>query len=307
MALSASLKALLSGVIDYAGLFPPAKLPLPEALANHLHYRQGADAWMLGRFICPAGQLRELPGEVSLSCSVLARGGDTEETFLAGLAADLAEIAACRERHGGGVVIDVLEVKLPPSVTRDESKLRSLLTQTAEMVKPAGLGVFFEASVGDNLLAFRLLWELRDLSRHFQAGFKFRAGGLEANAFPSSEDLAKALVDCLYANVPFKATAGLHHPFPRYDAGVGVRMHGFINLFVAGVLVRTLGIGADIARAVLKDENPAHFRFAESGLRWHELEVLTEEIAAARQKWVLSFGSCSFDEPRDDLRQLGWL
>ena len=46
-----SLRALLTGVIDYAGLFPPAKLPMDQALSNYLRYRDGPDAWMLGNFV----------------------------------------------------------------------------------------------------------------------------------------------------------------------------------------------------------------------------------------------------------------
>ena len=46
--MNASLRALLTGVVDYAGLFPPARLPLDEAIRNYARYRQGSDAWMLG-------------------------------------------------------------------------------------------------------------------------------------------------------------------------------------------------------------------------------------------------------------------
>src|SRR5262245_39353072 len=116
--MSPSLRALLNGLIDYAGLFPPARLPLSESLTNYLRYRSESESWMLGRFICPASRLGELAGFADaiaasgdpLVCSALGRGGDTEETFLAGLGADLADIRECRRRHGGQVAIDVLEL-----------------------------------------------------------------------------------------------------------------------------------------------------------------------------------------------------
>ena len=57
--MNASLRALLSGVVDYAGLFPPAGLPLDQAIRNYARYRQGSDAWMLGRFVIPAARLAE--------------------------------------------------------------------------------------------------------------------------------------------------------------------------------------------------------------------------------------------------------
>jgi hypothetical protein len=297
----ASLRALLAGLIDYAGLFPPAKLPLPEALANYLRFREGPDAWMLGRFVCPASRLRELPDGVSLSCSALARGGDTAEAFLAGLDADLADVAA------SPVSVEVLEAKLPVGVTAEVAGLRSLLREAAAKVERAGLAVFFEVSASDGVGVSRLVTELRYLSLPRPAGFKLRAGGLEPSAFPTSQQVAQAVVVCLFAGVPFKATAGLHHPFPRFGPGVQARMHGFVNLFTAGVLIHALTVGADVVRAVLEDDDPAHFVFTDKGLRWRELEVSTEQIAAARQKAVLSFGSCSFDEPRDDLGALGWM
>ncbi len=53
------LVRLLAGLIDYAGLFPPAALPMADAVARYARYRQGAHAWALGRFIVPAARLEE--------------------------------------------------------------------------------------------------------------------------------------------------------------------------------------------------------------------------------------------------------
>src|SRR5436309_1541360 len=55
----ASLTALMTGLVDYAGLFPPAQLSMADAAANYLQYRASGDAWMLGRFVCPAPRLGE--------------------------------------------------------------------------------------------------------------------------------------------------------------------------------------------------------------------------------------------------------
>ena len=41
-----SLRALLAGIIDYAGMFPPAKLPLDVAVKNYDAYKKGEHAWM---------------------------------------------------------------------------------------------------------------------------------------------------------------------------------------------------------------------------------------------------------------------
>jgi inactivated superfamily I helicase len=134
-----------------------------------------------------------------------------------------------------------------------------------------------------------------------------RTGGLEASAFPSAEVVALALSTCLKGGVPFKATAGLHHPFPKFDSTVQATMHGFVNLFAAAALGHARRLGPAEVQAILEDADPAHFAFTEEGLRWRGLEVNTAEIEFARTVAVMPFGSCSFDEPRDDLRALGWL
>jgi hypothetical protein len=80
-------------------------------------------------------------------------------------------------------------------------------------------------------------------------------------------------------------------------------MHGFLNVLGAGVLAHARGLDEARLGEILRDENPAHFRFTDADLAWLDFTASVPEITAARQ-WILSFGSCSFDEPRDDLRDL---
>src|SRR5689334_20933712 len=109
--MSASLRALLSGILDYAGLFPPARLPLDAAVRNFARYRTEPEAWMLGRFVCPAARLAELSPFVDelfrtgppLAITALGRGGDTAAEFTEGLHADLQTVAEFRGRHGDRV------------------------------------------------------------------------------------------------------------------------------------------------------------------------------------------------------------
>jgi hypothetical protein len=55
-----TLRTLLAHAIDYAGLFPPAQLDMPGAVAEYESYLASSDAWALGRFVVPAARLREL-------------------------------------------------------------------------------------------------------------------------------------------------------------------------------------------------------------------------------------------------------
>jgi hypothetical protein len=48
-------RALLTRLFDHAAMFPPASLPLAEALAEDDRARASGHAWLLGRFVVPAG------------------------------------------------------------------------------------------------------------------------------------------------------------------------------------------------------------------------------------------------------------
>ena len=59
-------------------------------------------------------------------------------------------------------------------------------------------------------------------------------------------------------------------------------------------------------RRVIEDQDSEDFAFDDEGLRWKDFRATTEEIQAARRS-VLSFGSCSFEEPCGDLQAVGLL
>jgi hypothetical protein len=140
-----------------------------------------------------------------------------------------------------------------------------------------------------------------------KVGLKVRCGGLEPAVFPSPDNLAFALLACRQAQIPIKFTAGLHHPIRHFDASLQAQMHGFLNVLTAGVLAYARKLDDDQLAGVLADEDPTHFQPGEDGLWWKDHFVPIEQISEARQAAALTFGSCSFDEPRDDLRKLGWL
>lgn len=292
----ASLRALLPGVIDYAGLFPPAKLPLDEAFRNYVRYTTTPESWLLGRFVVPAARLLELdiPSHPTpLAFSVLGRGGDTAEDYAAGVRADLEAIAAFRARWSGRVVVDAFEVKLPPAALGERGITKQLATH--------GLSVVYEVPLAADWEA-----ELRLLAGG-AAGVKLRTGGLEAAAFPSPLQVATVIELCRWHRLPLKCTAGLHHPLRRYDAGVGTHMHGFLNVMLACVLAYTHGLVRHELERLLKCETLEGMAFTAEGVRVDGHQVGVEQLAAARQEAFLSFGSCSFDEPCDDLRELGLL
>jgi hypothetical protein len=320
--MSTSLRALLSGILDYAGLFPPAKLPLDEAIRNYARYRQEPENWMLGRFILPAARLAELDAFADLFLqgppfvfSVLGRSGSSPDDFLAGVGADLEAVSAFRERHGSSVVVDVYESKLPEQVNYwlSADKVRNLILACSMVLDPqrtADLMPYFECGFGPDwreslpLTLNGIAGFTQDFGR--PAGFKLRCGGLDAAAFPSPERVAFVLGACRDAGVPLKFTAGLHHPIRRFDASVGTKMHGFLNVLDAGVLAHARRLTEEQLILLLEEGDPKQFFFEEE-FRWRDWCASTEEIRTVRRSGLISFGSCSFDEPRDDLRALGWL
>lgn len=299
-----SLKIFLSQIIDYAGLYPPASLPLDEAFANFVKYQKDAEAWMLSRFIVPAKRLAELPNfEESLSFSVLGRGGKDEDDFLENLKLDLADIQTFRAMRENAAM-DMFETALPVSAFAGQSS-HELVNKTAETFNMNGLTVFFETAAGIEwqMRAGKLMRALRKI-KDKHVGFKLRTGGVAVDAFPSTGQVAWVITAARDVGVPIKATAGLHHPIRHYDEGVQTKMHGFLNVFGAGALVFANGISQEQIQDILEDEDPASFVFDETGFAWRGLRVATSEITKARH-YATSFGSCSFDEPREDLRLLG--
>ena len=295
----ASLRALLTGLIDYAGLFPPAGLAMLPAVRNYADYRQGTDAWALGRFIVPGSRLEEFEGAAA---ALLPTGADEMPwpvSMLGGAepGQDAEQIFNFNERHAafaaGRAAIDTLEVKAADSAT-----ITRLVRSAPDHVR-----VFVEIPVdGDTT-------PLLEAIRANGANAKIRTGGITADAFPSAEDVARFLIAAARAGVPFKATAGLHHARTAeyrltYEPGSAeAPMFGFLNIFMAAAFARQ---GADQPTLVrlLKDGESTAFRFTRIAGVWRDPRVSAEEITAMRASFGLSFGSCSFTEPMDDLRHL---
>ncbi len=299
--------AFMSQILDYAGIYPPASLPLEEAFKNFIAYQTTSEAWMLSRFVIPAKRLGELPNfEENLSFTLLGRGGKDMEEFLENVNLDIADINSFHELHPNANA-DMFEVALPNSSLTDKFTANDIVTRAADVLNKNGITVFFEAPFGAGWeeRAEKLARALRKV-KDKHVGFKLRTGGVTADAFPSPEQIAWTIAEVREAGIPMKCTAGLHHPVRHFNQSVNTKMHGFINVFGAGVLAFANGISQVQIQSIIEDENPASFIFDEAGFEWKGLRVVTSEIARARQS-ITSFGSCSFDEPREDLRNLNLL
>ena len=293
-----SVRVLLEGAIDYAGLFPPSQLSMSEAVINYALNRAGQHNWMLGRFVLPVARLSEFldiashyftsAGQRGWRLSVLA-GENINDT--------IRQIANFNEQNSANVVIDSLEVKAN-TVSKIENTVSAL---------PPNLTTYFEVGIGENFvdlvstLAFR------------QQRAKIRTGGVVPEDFPKSAEVIKFVRACVGANVPFKATAGLHHPIRCYrpltyaaDGPKGT-MHGFLNLFLMTGFARK-SFKPKRLEELMEEEFDEVFRFEEPRISWRDSNVLDIfDLQQLRLAGITSFGSCSFDEPVADLHSLGIL
>lgn len=299
----------LARVIDYAGMFPPASLALAEAVRNYASYVTGADAWMLGRFVCFASQLSQLDAYVDLfdknaplKISALGAKNPALKDFETELDKTRQHIKAFNLKWGARGGVDALEFVLPDQPFKTIS---SRLLEQDGLESSQGLSLFLE-------IPFNSQWSnnlphILDACARQGIGFKLRTGGVIASAFPTSAQLARAILACKERDVPMKCTAGLHHPLRRYDASVRTEMHGFVNVFAAAILAHARELDAATLQELLDDVDAKNFCWSADGLAWHDHCATIAEIARARHDTILSFGSCSFDEPRAELRALSWL
>ncbi len=324
--MAASVRALLGDILDYAGLFPPATLELDEAIRNYARYCQEPEAWMLGRFLCPVSRLGELAPYVAelfgagpiLRLSVLGRGGQTRERFLEGTRIDLKDLAEFCEHQNERTVIEAFELRLPGDL-KEEGEVLRLLDTVSEQWGEQGVSLavggptFYEsASAATDR---RSTWSaiISGIARSNEsrtaaaAGFKLRCGGSEAATIPSVEQVAEAISLTHAARVPMKFTAGLHHPLRHYNEAMHADMHGFINVFTAGAVADSRDVNEEQLCEILGSKDVESFEFQADALSWRGIRITCDEMASARRQAVTSFGSCSFDEARGDLRNLGLL
>jgi hypothetical protein len=240
---------VLERLIDHAALFPPASMSLPDALDEDRHARESPYGWIVDRFVVPAAKLAELPPERPALSVVLS---------------SLDDVALL----DGAADVEAVELVLPSA-----RPLSADLVAAYSALRPLDVETYFELVFDDG-------WR-DDVPAAIGAvaaiggRMKLRCGG----AFvPSVEQVGLVVACCRDAGVPFKATAGLHHPMRRGEE------HGFLNLLAAAT--------APLNRIeeVLAEEDGSAL----------ELEAASREV-------FVSFGSCSWREPVEGLQELGML
>jgi hypothetical protein len=294
-----ALHALVAGAVDYAGLFPPAGLPMTSAVARYAEYRAGTDAWALGRFVVPTARLAEL----ECAAEEAAPKAPHEPWHLSALvganaAEDLRSLGEfnCRHAAPGAVALSADVVEAKAETVEAVERLLSAVPRWAQ--------AYVEVPLAEDPRP------LVDAIVRHGGRAKMRTGGTTPEAFPTAAQILRFIRACTDARVPFKATAGLHHPLRaeyrltyERDSPHGT-MFGYLNVFLTAVLLRH-GLSGPDALALLEERSPAAFRFSPDAVEWRGHRADRPAIEQARREGIVAFGSCSFTEPVEELRAIG--
>lgn len=306
---------LMRDSVDYAGLFPPAGLPLDDVVVNYSHYLHSAERSMLGRLIIPAFRLSEFeiaakdllptdnmktPWRISALVPAIEKQTNSLNTEKFDAAMDAIESFNARHRaaENARVVVDSLEVTtttievIKATIERLPDEVSSFV-EISDLSNPEPMIDYIsQVLVGKRIFA------------------KVRTGGVRPELIPPPSDVARFIAACARHDVGFKATAGLHHPIRgqyrlTYDNDAPVsNMFGFLNVFVATMFAFEHAVSEDILIEILANEETMRFGFDDHQLTWGDLQVSTDRVAEYRNRGILSFGSCSFIEPTTELQQL---
>ncbi|MEM9265574.1 MAG: hypothetical protein AAGA46_08630 [Cyanobacteria bacterium P01_F01_bin.13] len=298
-----SLRLLLSTLIDYAGLFPPAELNLSTAVSAYERYSTTPHRWMLGRFVLPLSQLAQFETCLDRLEQKHAAAFWPLSIILEPSLQAVENLAPWLEKQHR-FTISALEFK-----RGNVDTIAPLLPHL-----PPHSDLFFEVPLDSTLPDYLTVLQ------NTRAAVKVRTGGLTAATFPSVADLARFIVVCAQARIPFKATAGLHHPLRGLHPlpnGRYVHMHGFLNVALAAAFAYGCSATVEDIVTLLQIDTPDTLIFSAQeiicrSLLWsQEPELSTiaghlplEVLAHVRSRYFLGIGSCSFQDPLNGLHRL---
>lgn len=279
-------EALFAGLVDDAAVFPPGNASVEAAVRGHGEHRAAWYAPLIGPLVVPDTQLAQAARAAAesapepLDVSVVVAGGAGGLTALA-------------RRDLPGVRVTAAEIAL-----RDLDDLAGnahRVVAAAQELDPDEVTVFVELPFRPGWVGAIEVVEAAGLSG------KIRTGGLEPDAYPAADQLAEQLSELIEADLPFKATAGLHRAWPNEatnERGETLHQHGFVTVLMA-VEALADGAGTEAAAELLRLDDPGRIFAA--------LETWDEAAATRVRRRFRSFGCCGVTDPVDDLVTLGLL
>lgn len=302
MPTSSVARSLFSGIVDYAGLFPPASLSMEDAVREYATRRLTRERWMLGRFVVPASDLAEFS---RVAIAVRSEVSEDESLWPVTVVAtdDIEEnVEAMRRLHAAqqGAIRPLAISGIETRVSEPE-QVRGAVGHLTEFSPERYVEIPLDRDPAPFITAIR----------EVGVRAKARTGGVKPESIPPASQVARFLAECVRQDVPFKLTAGLHHPiraeYPLTYQENSERavMHGFLNTFLAVALLHGGGSMEDAVR-LLEETDASAFTFGDHSISWRDREFTEVALGDAR-RLATGFGSCSFAEPVEGLRELGAL
>lgn len=293
--MNTAFQYFMTGILDYAGLFPPAQLDINTAVKNFQTYQQTDNNWMLSKFVISEEKLTSINPPANMTFSVILSDSDSERP-VNGTESWKSQIAS-------------FETRLPEDGSTIEHTT-FFLHRIVRKLEAAGIDptrLFIESAAPD--LSDADILAIKKFRRHsgHEFGYKLRCGGPSSTAVPNPDQVVITIRACIKNDLPIKFTAGLHHPISQHSASQDILTYGFINMFTAALL----GFDGQISDAAMKmcltDPRVENFHFDDNHLVWNEHTIPVDRIKHLRRKRIISFGSCSFEEPVNDLKDLNYL
>lgn len=294
-----SARTFLKSIIDYAGLFPPAKLHMNDAVSEYAKYRDGAYSDLLGRFIIPAFRLEEFSASaVSLARESAPGPWRLSAIVTAGNELELGDVdrfntTSSADSSSPGATIDAIEMAV-----QNDSDVRWAAEHYQKSYE-----LFLEPSGAASSSVM-----LHSISAAGAAA-KLRTGGTVQGSIPPAKAVMRFINDCAELNLRFKATAGLHHaicgeyPLTYEPGATRSTMFGYLNVFLVAAF-RRAGLAEAALFDLLQESDATSIMFNEAGAWWRGNLAETAHLMATRKFFAVSFGSCSFTEPVGEARDL---
>lgn len=276
------MRALWSGIVDDAAVFPPGNAPIDVAVQRHDELRSASYADVVGPLLVPTSAVSELSALTAgrsepLAIALVARPGVPEAEVEAAVANALQQWT---------VRVVGVELGWVPG-------WRGLQLGDLPVVLEIPRGDEQDPALADLRMAVLEGWAVRG---------KFRTGATPTWPWPDEAELALVLELAQALAVPLKLTGGLHHAargaYPETPGGPAVEQHGFLNV-LAAVHALATGSGRDHAARLLA--------VREAGDLADVLTAWDDEAVRLTRTHLTAFGCCQVTDPVTELDDLDLL
>lgn len=289
------VRAIMTGILDDASMFPPAAAPLEATLGLHAQAARSPWREVQGRLLLPASVLTRLPDERAL----LGLDGSLQVGAVVGSPADPTPAAGLRQvREAAEVLSHRDPVVAIASVEVRGDDLGATIDQARALGDDLALDqIAIEVPVRGtplDAIVVAVAQVATAAADDPRVVAKVRCGAVDPAGVPTADELATFVVAAATSGVPFKATAGLHHPdaVPSGDD----RRHGYLNLLAAAHAAPHAD-GDRSAIVDLLERTATDVAITDLHLAVGSHRLSADDVRRTRWSGLRTFGTCSFTEP----------